>query len=96
MIIAGHGRVEAAKILGLDKGATIRVDHLSGAQKRAYCVADNKLALNAGWDPEISRSSFNICRRSTWISTLRLRAFETAEIDIFVDGPKKTSKDPDE
>ena len=74
VIIAGHGRVEAAKVLGLDKVPAIRIDHLNDAQKRAYVIADNKLALNAGWTPRFSRSSFNICRRSTWISTLRLRA----------------------
>ena len=52
-IIAGHGRVEAAKLLGLSVVPTIRVDHLTDAQKRAYVLADNRLALNAGWDPEI-------------------------------------------
>lgn len=49
-IIAGHGRLEAAKILNLDKVPVIKLDHLSEAQKRAYVIADNKIALNAGWD----------------------------------------------
>jgi len=52
-IIAGHGRVAAAKLLGLDTVPVIRVEHLSDDQKRAYVIADNKLALNAGWDPEM-------------------------------------------
>ena len=52
-IIAGHGRAEAAKVLGLDVVPCIRIEHLSEEQKRAYIIADNKLALNAGWDPEI-------------------------------------------
>ena len=52
-ILAGHGRVEAAKLLGLDHVPTVRISHLSDAQKRAYILADNKLAINAGWDPEI-------------------------------------------
>jgi ParB-like chromosome segregation protein Spo0J len=52
-IIAGHGRVAAAKTLGFDKVPTIQIDYLNEAQKRAYVIADNKLALNAGWDPEI-------------------------------------------
>ena len=52
-IIAGHGRVEAAKLLGLDTVPCVRLEHLSESQKRAYILADNKLAENAGWDPEI-------------------------------------------
>jgi len=52
-IIAGHGRVQAAKLLGIEKIPTIRIEHLSEAQVRAYVIADNKLALNAGWDFEI-------------------------------------------
>src|SRR3978361_572178 len=49
-IIAGHGRVEAAKLIGMSEVPTLRVDHLSETQIRAYVIADNKLALNAGWD----------------------------------------------
>lgn len=49
-IIAGHGRVQAARKLGLTHVPTIPLDGLSEAQRRAYVIADNKLALNAGWD----------------------------------------------
>lgn len=49
-IIAGHGRVMAARQLGLSEVPCIRLGHLTDAQKRAYVIADNKLALNAGWD----------------------------------------------
>lgn len=49
-IIAGHGRVMAARKLKLSEVPCIRLSHLSDAQKRAYVIADNKLALNAGWD----------------------------------------------
>src|SRR3954467_4660009 len=52
-IIAGHGRVEAAKLLGMATVPTLRLAHLSPAERRAYVLADNKLALNAGWDREI-------------------------------------------
>ena len=51
-IIAGHGRVMAAQKLGIDEVPTICLDHLSDSQRRAYVIADNKLALNAGWDEE--------------------------------------------
>src|SRR6516162_7281535 len=53
IIIAGHGRVDAAKLLNRSTVPTIRIEHLSEAQKRAYVLADNKIAANAGWDPEI-------------------------------------------
>lgn len=52
-IIAGHGRVEAAKLLGWKKVPTLALSHLTEAERRAYVIADNKLALNAGWDKEI-------------------------------------------
>lgn len=49
-VIAGHGRLAAARDLGLDEVPVVVLDHLTPAQKRAYVIADNKLALNAGWD----------------------------------------------
>ncbi len=52
-IIAGHGRLAAAQRLGLDTVPVLVLDHLTEAQRRAYVLADNKLALNAGWDEEL-------------------------------------------
>ena len=52
-IIAGHGRVLAARKLGMKTVPAIRIDYMTEAQKRAYVIADNKLALNAGWDDEL-------------------------------------------
>ena len=52
-IIAGHGRVQAAKMLAMESVPTLRFSHLDAAQRRAYVLADNKLALNAGWDREM-------------------------------------------
>jgi len=52
-IIAGHGRLMAARKLGMTEVPCIRLDHLTDAQRRAYIIADNKLALNAGWDEEM-------------------------------------------
>lgn len=54
-IIAGHGRVMAAQKLGLDALPCIEASHLSDAQRRAYIIADNRLALDAGWDDELLR-----------------------------------------
>ncbi|MDP6952626.1 MAG: ParB/Srx family N-terminal domain-containing protein [Alphaproteobacteria bacterium] len=52
-ILAGHGRVEAAKLLKSETVPCLRLGQMTAAQKRAYVLADNKLALNAGWDEEI-------------------------------------------
>jgi ParB-like chromosome segregation protein Spo0J len=52
-IIAGHGRVLAAKKLGLDKVPTIELKHLTKTQKKAYILADNRLALNSGWNNDL-------------------------------------------
>ena len=51
-IIAGHGRLLAAQKLGMEFVPCLRIDHLTDAQRRAYVIADNKLALNAGWDED--------------------------------------------
>ena len=55
VLIAGHGRVLAARRLGLDTVPVIVLSHLSDAQKKAFRIADNKLALNAGWNDELLR-----------------------------------------
>lgn len=52
-IIAGHGRVMAAQKLGESKVPTIELAHMTDIQKKAYIIADNKLALNAGWDNDL-------------------------------------------
>ena len=57
-IIAGHGRVMAAKKLGMENVPVIEASHLTDAQRRAYIIADNRLALDAGWDDEMLRVEF--------------------------------------
>ena len=57
-IIAGHGRLMAAKKLGMEEVPTIELSHLSEAQRKAYILADNKLALNSGWDNELLAIEF--------------------------------------
>jgi ParB-like chromosome segregation protein Spo0J len=52
-IIAGHGRLKAAMLLNMEKVPVIELSHLSETQKKAYIIADNKLAMNAGWDMEL-------------------------------------------
>ena len=92
-IIAGHGRVEAAKVLGLAVVPAIRIDHLTDAQKRAYVLADNRLALNAGWDPEILAIEFQHLAELDLTFDLEITGFETAEIDLILDGSGITAAD---
>jgi DNA modification methylase len=78
-IIAGHGRVEAAKQVSMDLIPCIRLSHLSEAQKRAYVIADNKLALNAGWDDDLLRLEIGALRDIEF--DIDLLGFSAEEID---------------
>ena len=78
-IIAGHGRLMAAKKLGLDQVPTITLAGLTDAQRKAYVIADNKLALNSEWDDEILRIEFEALRELDF--DLELTGFSLDEID---------------
>ena len=77
-IIAGHGRIMAAELLGLDKVPTMVANGWSEAQKRAYVIADNKLALNAGWDMDILATEFVALDGADF--DLKLTGFDDLEI----------------
>lgn len=83
-IIAGHGRVMAARRLGLDAVPCIRLSHLTEAQKRAYVIADNKLALNAGWDNEMLALELQELEEMGF--DLDLTGFSTEEIEALIVG----------
>ncbi|MCK9994177.1 MAG: hypothetical protein Dbin4_02697 [Alphaproteobacteria bacterium] len=83
-IIAGHGRVAAAKRLGLTDAPVIVLDHLSDAQRRAYVIADNKLALNAGWDDEILAAELAALKLDDF--DLSITGFSENEIDRLLVG----------
>jgi len=78
-IIAGHGRLLAARKLQLGEVPVIVLDHLTGSQKRAYILADNQLALNAGWDEELLQLELAAPQDEEF--NLDLIGFETAELD---------------
>src|SRR4029077_4424522 len=82
-IIAGHGRVEAAKLLGLSGVPALRVSHLSAAEKRAYVLADNKLAAKAGWDRELL--AIELQGLIDLDFEVELTGFEIPEIDIILE-----------
>jgi DNA modification methylase len=82
-IVAGHGRVEAAKLIGIEAVPTLRLSHLSEANKRAYILADNKLAEKAGWDREILAIELQGLIDLNF--EVELTGFETAEIDLVLE-----------
>lgn len=88
-IIAGHGRVLAARLLGMSGVPTIRLSHLSDAERRAYVIADNKLALNAGWDSEMLAIELQGLIDLDFDVTLT--GFSLAEIDIVLDDARDAS-----
>lgn len=96
VLIAGHGRVMAAKQLGLFEVPAIRLGHLNEAQKRAYVIADNKLALNAGWDDEVLAQELTALKDLDY--DLTLTGFDDEELsDIFDDlEPDEEPGDPQE
>ena len=83
-IIAGHGRVMAAQVLELDEVPTITLDGLSDAQRKAYVIADNKLALNAGWDIDVLTTEIKALEELNF--NLGVIGFDKEELDVFLDG----------
>jgi DNA modification methylase len=90
-IIAGHGRVEAAKLLGITRVPTVALSHLSEAERRAYVLADNKLALNAGWDREIL--AIELQGLIDLDFGVEVTGFSLAEVDFVLD--HASDADPD-
>src|SRR5215207_9855288 len=85
-IIAGHGRVAAAKLVGLKAVPCRRIEHMSTAEKRAYVLADNKLALNAGWDEEILAEELQALGDIDF--DIAITGFSIPEIDGLIEGLK--------
>jgi DNA modification methylase len=85
-ILAGNGRVEAAKLLGLETVPCLRLEDMTEAQKRAYVLADNKLALNAGWDEDLLAQELGALHSLDLDFTLDITGFTIAEIDTLIDG----------
>ena len=84
-IIAGHGRVAAAKTLGIGCLPCVRLANMSEADIRAYVIADNKLAENAGWDRELLAIEFAWLEEVDNDFDLTITGFELPEIDILLD-----------
>ena len=91
MILAGHGRVEAAKIAGLEEVPVISAAHLTEAQKRAFILADNRLAQDASWDLEKLKIELEFL--NNFDLEMGLTGFETPEIDMMF-GEERPKTDP--
>jgi ParB-like chromosome segregation protein Spo0J len=88
-IIAGHGRLMAARQLGMATVPTVRLSHLSAEERRAYVLADNKLALNAGWDTDTLAIELQALVDLDFDVTLT--GFSLAEIDFTLDEAREAS-----
>ncbi|MGG5823766.1 site-specific DNA-methyltransferase [Falsiroseomonas sp. HW251] len=93
-VIAGHGRLLAARKLGLTEVPTIELSHLTPAQRRAYILADNKLALNAGWDDDLLRLELADLRDEGF--DLGLTGFDLDEIGKLLIDATEGLTDPEE
>lgn len=96
-ILAGHGRVEAAKQLGLTAVPCLRLDHMSEDEKRAYVLADNKLALNAGWDEDMLAAELGALMSVDLDFDLDVTGFSIPEIDGLMEAVEPQEEgDPEE
>ena len=93
-ILAGHGRVAAAKLLGIDPIPALKIEHLTDVEKRAYVLADNRLAERAGWDDEIL--AIELQGLIDLDFEIELTGFETGEIDVLLDGGDTAGDDADD
>ena len=92
MILCGHGRVMAAQKLGMTEVPTVCLSHLSGTQVKAYILADNKLALNAGWDNDLLKVELEDLKDLDF--DLNLTGFSDEELkDILVEEPTEAHED---
>ena len=84
-ILAGHGRVEAARLLSMETVPCLRIEHMSPEEKRAYVIADNKLALNAGWDDNILSAELEALSSVDLDFDVTITGFSIAEIDNLIE-----------
>ena len=93
-VIAGHGRLMAAKEEGIDEVPCVFVDYLTEAQKKAYILADNRMALDAGWDESLLAVEIEELKNLGFDT--ELTGFDEKEIaDLFSDGTDSDAKDDD-
>ena len=87
LLVCGHARVEAAAQIGLTTIPVIRIRHLSEVEKRAFVIADNRLAELASWDDELLREELKFLDELAVEFDFSVIGFDTAEIDLVLDAP---------
>ncbi len=93
-VLAGHGRIAAAKEEGIKEVPCVFVEHLSEAQKKAYILADNRMSLDAGWDDELLKVEIASLQEMGF--DIGITGFDESELaDLFADGDKTSAKDDD-
>jgi DNA modification methylase len=94
-VIAGHGRVLAARLLGMTEVPTIRLEHLTELQARAFMIADNRLTENSEWDDRMLGEQMKILSEAEIDFSLDVTGFEMAEIDLIIENvaPASPGKD---
>jgi len=85
-VIAGHGRLQACQLLGITEVPTIRLEHLTEAQARAFLIADNRLTENAAWDDRLLAEQLKELSDLDLDFTLETTGFEMGEIDLLIEG----------
>ncbi len=93
-VLAGHGRLQAAELLGMREVPTVLLDEMSEAQKRAYVIADNKLAENAGWDTDLLAIELEYLVELDDDFDVTITGFETPEIDFLIESLTPGDDDP--
>ncbi|MFL6387934.1 MAG: site-specific DNA-methyltransferase [Terriglobales bacterium] len=93
-VIAGHGRIEAARLLGLESVPTISLEHLSEAQIRAFMIADNRLTENATWNQSLLAEQFKELSELELDFSLEVTGFEMGEIDVMIEGLDPNADEP--
>lgn len=95
-IIAGHGRVAAARLLGMDRVPTIRLEGLSEDEIRSYVIADNRLAEKAGWDQSILAIELQHLLTIDGNFDVTITGFEVPEIDLIIEQARGQAPDKDD
>ena len=100
-VVAGHGRIEAAKLLGMTRVPALRFEHMTEAEKRAYVIADNRLAELAGWDNSLLALELEAIAELDHDFELALTGFDPAEVEALfnsldADAPTEDAVEVDE
>jgi ParB-like chromosome segregation protein Spo0J len=96
-VVAGHGRLLAARKLGWDTVPVIKLGHLIESQYSAFLIADNRLTENSSWDERLLREQLKVLSELDLDFDLEVTGFEMAEIDVLIDGLETVHEpDPDD